>query len=195
MRCAPQFEPTGNAMQHGLLLIDIQNDYFAGGAMELVGSDDAGAQAAALLASFRRAGLPVIHVQHVSTRPGATFFLPDTRGVEIHQCVAPQPGEPVIRKHFPNGFRETSLLDLLRERQVDNLAVAGMMTHMCVDTTVRAAFDLGFGCQLAHDACATRALAFGGVTVAAADVQRAFVASLNGLFARARPAAEICAEL
>jgi nicotinamidase-related amidase len=182
-------------MQTALLLIDIQNDYFPGGAMELVRSGEAGQRAAALLASFRAKGLPVIHVQHVSTRPGATFFLPDTPGVEIHAGVAPLPGETVVRKHFPNSFRETTLLDHLRERKIGGLVIGGMMTHMCVDTTVRAAFDLGFANQLAHDACATRALAFGGSTVAATDVQNAFLASLNGLFARVRSAAEICAEL
>jgi len=182
-------------MSTALLLIDIQNDYFPGGAMELAGSVEAGQRAAALLAAFRGKGLPVIHVQHFSTRPGATFFLPDTRGVEIHDSVAPLAGETVVRKHFPNSFRETELLDQLRRRGVGELVVAGMMTHMCVDTTVRAAFDLGFGSQLAHDACATRALAFGGATVAAADVHNAFLASLNGLFARVRSAAEICAGL
>lgn len=182
-------------MHSALLLIDIQNDYFPGGAMQLEGSRDAGQRAAALLAAFRGKGLPVIHVQHVSTRPGATFFLPDTEGVEIHHSVAPRDGEAVVRKHFPNSFRETPLLDQLREQRVTDLVIAGMMTHMCVDTTVRAAFDLGFVIQLAHDACATRALSFGGSTVAAADVQAAFMASLNGLFAKVRSAAEICGEL
>jgi len=182
-------------MQTALLLIDIQNDYFAGGAMELVGSREAGQCAAMLLAAFRRKGLPVIHVQHISTRAGATFFLPNSRGVEIHECVAPQQGETVIRKHLPNSFRETALLEHLRERKITGLVIAGMMTHMCVDTSTRAAFDLGFGCQLAHDACATRSLSFEASTVTAADVQTAFMASLNGLFAKVRPAAEICAEL
>ena len=153
-------------MPTALLLIDIQNDYFPGGAMELAGSGEAGERAAALLAAFRGKGLPVIHVQHVSTRPGATFFLPDTRGVEIRDCVAPRPDETVVRKHFPNSFRDTPLLDHLRSRGITGLAIGGMMTHMCVDTTVRAAFDLGFAIQLAHDACATKALAFGGRTVA-----------------------------
>ena len=181
-------------MPTALLLIDIQNDYFPGGAMELAGSREAGERAAAMLAACRRKGLPVIHVQHVSARPGATFFLPETRGVEIHECVAPLPGEPVVRKHFPNSFRDTPLLDQLRSRGITELAVGGMMTHMCVDTTVRAAFDLGFAIRLAHDACATRALSFGGASVAAADVQVAFMAALNGLFAKVRSAAEICAE-
>ena len=130
-----------------------------------------------------------------STRPGATFFLPDTRGVEIHESVAPLAGETVVRKHFPNSFRETKLDEHLRECGITGLVIAGMMTHMCVDTTTRAAADLGFGCRLAHDACATRALSFGGETVAAADVQTAFMASLNGLFASVQAAEQICAGL
>jgi nicotinamidase-related amidase len=182
-------------MHTALLLIDIQNDYFPGGAMELVGSTEAGRRAALLLAAFRRKALPIVHVQHVSTRPGATFFLPDTHGVEIHESVSPLPGETVIRKHFPNSFRDTPLAGHLRERQSGELVVAGMMTHMCVDTTVRAAFDLGFSCRLAHDACATRSLSFGGVTVAADDVHNAFIAALNGLFAKVQPAEELSAAL
>jgi nicotinamidase-related amidase len=182
-------------MNIALLLIDIQNDYFPGGAMELAGSVEAGQRAATLLAAFRRTGRPVIHVQHISTRPGATFFLPDTPGAEIHPCVAPQEGETIVRKHFPNSFRETPLLEHLRSRNITGLVIAGMMTHMCVDTTTRAAADLGFSCQLAHDACATRALSFGGATVAAAEVQAAFVASLNGAFAKVQSAGDLCAGL
>ena len=180
-------------MNIALLLIDIQNDYFPGGAMELAGSVEAGQRAAMLLAAFRRTGRPVIHVLHISTRPGATFFLPDTPGAEIHPCVAPHEGETIVRKHFPNSFRETPLLEHLRNRNITGLVIAGMMTHMCVDTTTRAAADLGFSCQLAHDACATRALSFGGSTVAAADVQTAFVASLNGFFAKVQSAGDLCA--
>jgi len=96
-------------MNAALLIIDIQNDYFPGGRMELVGSVAASLRARALLEAFRARGLPVIHVQHVSTRPGATFFLPDTDGVRIHENVRPAPGETVPTKHFPNAFRETAL--------------------------------------------------------------------------------------
>ena len=182
-------------MTQAYLLVDIQNDYFPGGAMELVGSPAAAAQAERIVQAFRRNALPVIHVQHVSTRPGATFFLPGTDGVRIHDRVAPVEGEIVFQKHYPNGFRDTGLLAHLREHQISRLVIAGMMTHMCIDATTRAAADLGFQCSLAHDACATRALSFGGVTVSAENVQTAFLAALNGLFANVRSAAEICADL
>ncbi len=182
-------------MKRALLIIDIQNDYFPGGAMELVGSPEAGAKAGGLLRAFRRQAVPVIHMQHVSVRPGAAFFLPNTRGVEIHQSVRPVDGETVFEKHFPNSFRDTPLLEHLREGGITQLVIAGMMTQMCVDSTTRAAADLGFQCLLASDACATKALAFGGATVAAQDVQAAFLAALNGLFARVLSVEEICAQL
>ncbi len=163
--------------------------------MELVGSPEAGTKAGELLRAFRRATLPVIHIQHISTRPGATFFLPDTPGAQIHQCVSPADAEAVFQKKHPNSFRETSLLAHLRQHRIDRLVIAGMMTHMCVDTTVRAAADLGFQCVLAHDACATKTLSFGGRTVSAENVQSAFLASLNGLFATVQSVEEICSHL
>lgn len=171
-------------MTTALLIIDIQNGYFPGGKMALEGSPQAAERAAELLAAFRARGLPVVHIQHISARPGASFFLPDTEGVKIHAAVAPLPGETVFRKQYPNSFRDTPLLAHLREKAVDNLVVAGMMTHMCVDATVRAAFDHGLRCTLAHDACATRELVFEGRTVPAQQVHLTFLAALNGLYAR-----------
>jgi nicotinamidase-related amidase len=167
-----------------LLLIDLQNDYFPGGAMELSASEDAVYNAARVLAYFRAKNLPVFHVRHLANRPGATFFLPNTPGSYIHQTVAPIYGEMIVEKHYPNSFRDTKLLERLRAASIDSLTVCGMMTHMCVDTTVRAAFDLGFSVTLVHDACATRDLAFNGSTVPAAQVQTAFISALNGLFAK-----------
>ena len=182
-------------MSNALLIIDIQNDYFPGGSMELVGSPAAGAQARALLEAFRARKLAVIHVQHVSTRPGATFFLPGTDGAKIHESVQPAAGETVITKHFPNAFRETTLADTLRERGIKSLVIAGMMSHMCIDTSTRAAADAGYACTLAHDACATRDLAFGSTSVPAAQVHAAFMAAMNGAFAKVVSASEAIAAL
>ena len=182
-------------MQPALIIIDIQNDYFPGGKMELERSAEASLQAATLLERFRSNGLPLVHIQHVSNRPGASFFLPDTDGVLIHANVAPRAGETVIQKNFPNSFRGTKLLEQLHGLGADHLVIAGMMTHMCVDATTRAAFDLGFSCSLAHDACATRSLTFGEQRVPAAQVHGAFVAALSGLYAKVQGAAAIAAEM
>jgi nicotinamidase-related amidase len=182
-------------MTKALLLIDIQNDYFPGGAMELADSSIAGAKAGELLQAFRQKTLPIIHIQHIYTRPGASFFLPNSVGVQIHEGVAPISGEAVFQKNYPNSFYETPLLQHLHDHQLSRLVIAGMMTHMCIDSTARAAADLGFQCVLAHDACATKALSFGGATVSAEIVHTAFLAALNGLFAKVLSVEEICADL
>jgi nicotinamidase-related amidase len=178
-------------MRTALLVIDIQNDYFPGGKMELVGSVQASAAATRLLAAFKKQSWPVYHVQHISIQPGATFFLPGTQGAEIHQAVKPLPTEPVITKHFPNSFRETDLLDRLKAENIGTLLICGMMTHMCVDTTVRAAFDLGFSCILTHDACATTNLTFNGITASAEQVQASYMAALGAVFAQVKGVDEI----
>jgi nicotinamidase-related amidase len=167
-----------------LIIVDIQNDYFPGGAMELEGADAAAAKAAAALAQFRKNSLPVIHVRHLSVRPGATFFLPGTRGAEIHSSVAPKAGETVVEKNFPNSFRNTPLQDELERLKAKDLVIAGMMTHMCVDASVRHAADLGYKVTLLGDACATRAQSYGGETVPAKQVHAAFLAALNGFYAK-----------
>ncbi|MGD2100013.1 MAG: cysteine hydrolase family protein [Desulfobacterales bacterium] len=171
-------------MNTGLILVDIQNDYFADGRMELVGMDAAAEKASRLLTYFRENQMPTFHIQHISTREGATFFLSDTRGVEFHASIKPAPDDLVIRKHFPNSFRETTLLDALKSAQVDSVVICGAMSHMCIDATTRAAADLGFRCTLIHDACATRNLDFGTKKVLAEDVHASFMAALNAAYAR-----------
>ncbi|MGH8734690.1 MAG: cysteine hydrolase family protein [Burkholderiales bacterium] len=174
-----------------LLLIDLQNDYFPGGAMELEGAEAAGVKAGEAIRRFRDRKLPVIHVRHLSVRPGATFFLPGTRGAEIHASVEPAEGERVIEKNFPNSFRNTSLGETLERLQTKDLVVAGMMTHMCVDASVRHAADLGYKVTLLGDACATRAQSYGGETVPARQVHNAFLAALNGFYAKVVNAHEL----
>lgn len=182
-------------MHTALLLVDIQNDYFPGGSMSLVNSVNAGEKAGMLLHEFRSKKLPVIHMQHLSVRPGATFFVPGTDGVEIHACVKPLESETLFTKKFPNSFRDTGLLQHLQDNKITKLVIAGMMTHMCIDSTTRAAFDLGFSCTLAHDACATKDLVFSGTTIEAEQVHNSFIAALNGLFASAQSTGEICSTL
>ena len=162
-----------------LLLIDIQNDYFAGGLQPLEAMEAAAANAASLLQRFRERGWPRYHVQHVSTRAGATFFLPGSPGVEIHETVCPSGDEPVVIKHHANSFRDTSLFDDLYRDGVGDLVICGAMSHLCVDAATRHAVDFGFQCTVVHDACATRALTFGERTVAAADVHGAHMAALR----------------
>lgn len=136
-----------------LILIDIQRDYFRKGKFPLQGMKGAARNTSVLLEKFRRNGMEVIHVQHLS-KPGKLFFVEGTIGAEIHELVKPQEGEALIQKRFPNSFRDTELDQLLKKKDIKELHVAGAMTNMCIDSTVRAAFDLGYRVKLYEKCCA-----------------------------------------
>ncbi len=170
-------------MNTALLLVDIQNDYFPNGRMPLERSLEASQKAQEVLQAYRAKQKPVIHIQHISTRPDATYFLPCTKGIEFHPNVAPLKNETVIKKHYPNSFKDTALLNHLIKRQINHLVICGMMSHLCIDATVRAAYDLGFSCTVVHDSCATRNLEFNNTLISAQSVHHAFMAALQPNYA------------
>lgn len=167
-----------------LIVIDIQNDYFENGAIPLVNPVEASLKAGRIIDHFRAENLPIAHIQHVSADPEAMpIFVEGTKGVEIHENVKPVEGEKVFQKNFPNSFRDTGLLEYLKENDVTEVVITGMMTHMCVDATTRAAFDFGYKCTVIGDACASRDLEINGKTVKADDVHHAFLAALEFFYA------------
>jgi nicotinamidase-related amidase len=177
-------------MSRALVIVDIQRDYFPGGAMPLHEPEAAAEKAGQVLEAFRKAGDPVFHVQHQSPA-GAGFLEEGTDGTEIMAPVTPADGEVVIRKHAPNSFLRTDLEQRLRDLDVEEVVVVGMMTSMCVDATTRAGADLGFRMTLVPDACAAPGLEFGGRDVDAQDVHASFVAALGQFYATVTPAAEL----
>lgn len=178
-------------MKQVLVLIDLQNDYFPGGVLPLSEIESAVANARQLLEHFRKLKQPVIHIQHISIKAGSFFFLPNTSGVQINRQVQPLDDEIIITKHYPNSFRETKLLTTLTEWQPDEIVFCGAMSHMCVDATVRAAFDFKFNCTVARDACTTMDLSFEKSVIPAKSVHGAFMAALQSVYAKVNPVREI----
>jgi nicotinamidase-related amidase len=170
-------------MSVALVLIDIQNDYFKGGKNELYNTEASVVQAKQALSLFRQKELPIIHIQHISIQADATFFLPDSDGIKIHEQVYPEKNEKVIVKHYPDSFLDTQLQDSLNELQINKLVICGMMSHMCIDTTVRTAKKLGYEVILLNDACTTKSLSWNGTLIPAKTVHQTFMASLQGTFA------------
>lgn len=173
-------------METALMIIDIQNDYFNDGALPLVNAESASKNAKLILDRFRMNSKPVVHIRHLNLEKNKSYMRPNTLGSEIHLNVKPIGDEKVINKYFPNSFIRTELLEFLNSNKIKELVICGMMTHMCVDTTVRAAKDHGFTITLIGDACATRDLEFNGQKVFAEEVQKSFLAAMNGYFSVVR---------
>lgn len=166
-----------------LIVIDIQNDYFENGAYELTGPEKASLNARKVIDHFRANELPVAHIQHFAQNSNIPFFQPGTFGAEIHENVKPLDSEKLIQKYYPNSFRDTDLLEYLKENEVSEVVITGMMTHMCVDATTRAAKDFGFECTVIGDACASRDQEINGKTVKAEEVHAAFLSVLSFFYA------------
>ena len=166
-------------MKTALLVIDIQKDYFPGGKYPLAEPLAAAKKAYMLLQCFREHGGRHVHIQHIALKPDAPFFVRGTMGSDIHDVTAHFEGEPIVYKHYPNSFRETNLLEMLKEWGVERVVITGMMTHMCVDATARAAADFGFKVVVAEDACATRDLKFDDTVVPAEHVHKAVMSALQ----------------
>lgn len=173
----------GTNVKIALILVDIQKDYFPGGRMELVGMKEASENAREILLLFSEKKWPIFHIQHIANKNGATFFIPNTQGIDNHENVAPISNETVIQKYHPNSFLNTTLQENLLRAGIESVVICGAMSHMCIDATTRAAADLGFQCIVIHDACATKDLTFGGKAVPADMVHGAFMAALQSVYA------------
>jgi len=166
--------------QSTLIMIDCQNTYRQG-VMQLEGVEDALAEAAKLLTRARATGIPVFHIMH-DAGEGSPYDVHAEIG-QISDEVAPVAGEPVIVKNFPSAFVGTDLEAQLRGADSGELLLAGFMTHMCVNSTARGAFNLGFHPTVVASATATRELpGTGGVAVPAQAVQAASLAAIGDLF-------------
>lgn len=167
--------------ESALVIVDAQNTYREG-IMQLTGVEPALEQCAQLLARARALQIPVLHIQH-DAGPGSPYDVQAPIGA-IADKVAPQAGEPVLVKNYPNAFVGTELDALLKARGVKNLVVVGFMTHMCINSTARGAFNLGYAVSVPAAATATRPLAGpNGVVVSAEQLQASALAALADLFA------------
>lgn len=167
-----------------LLLVDFQQEFFRG-ALPLPDGAAAVARAGQLLSWARRQQLLVVHVQHVAKQPDSPVFRPGSAEVESVPELDRAANEWVVTKSAAGAFTRSELDARLRERGISTLIVAGLMTHLAVDSTARDATLLGYAVVVASDATATRDLPGmdGARPVHHADVQRVALASLADRFA------------
>lgn len=177
-----------------LIIIDIQNEYFPGGKLALDRPEQAAENAAQLLNIFRHNKLPVVHIQHENMNPEMDFMLAGSNGQKIYQRLKPLLDETCFCKHYPNAFWQTDLENHLNDLGIKNLVITGMMTHMCVSSTARAAMERGFNSTLIQDACATQSLAFNGIEIPAETVHQTALAEL-GLIAQVMTLEEYASQL
>jgi len=184
-------------MTLGLVVIDVQNEYFAPEGKRVVPDGEQGlANILRLLEAARTKSLPVYHVVHESLDAGATAFRSGTYGAEIHPSIQVLPGEYRILKHFPGSFTQTALEAYLRKEGVDTLIICGFMAQMCCDTTTRQARERGFNVWYVADGTGARDLQVNGEVVPHEAIHKATLATMAQMFqARVMSTDQVVAEL
>lgn len=163
--------------ERALIVIDVQNDYFPGGAWALPGAMAALPRIQHLIARARERGEPVVFIQHV-TPPGAPVFAEGSHGVELHADLDVRSEDPRFTKAHPSSFQDTGLQDYLQQVGIRALDVCGFMTQMCCDTTTREAYARGYSVRLFTDACAAKDLVVEGETLPADVVHKVSLGAL-----------------
>jgi nicotinamidase-related amidase len=148
-----------------------------------------------LLAAWRRAKWPVIHVQHMSTEPRSPLR-PELPGNAFKPEVMPREGEMVFQKTVNSAFIGTALETHLRREGIRSLVMVGLTTDHCVSTTVRMAGNLGFEVVVIEDATATfERKGPDGVHYSAEQMHRSALASLHGEFAQVQSSEDVLARV
>lgn len=145
-------------MKQALLVIDLQNDYFPGGAFPLWNAETVLDNTVRAIQSAHARGIPTILVRHIAdAKQGlAPFFNPGTAGAEIHPGILDSaPGAPVIDKHFADGFEKTNLEETLAGMGAEELLVCGMMTQNCVTHTAISRASEKYKVVILADCCTT----------------------------------------
>lgn len=170
-----------NLSESALVMVDCQNNYRQG-IMQLTHVEPALLEAQKLLNKARALGIPIIHIQH-DAGPGTPYDIRTNIGA-IADEVAPQNGEAVVVKQYPNAFWHTPLEAQLKSLNIEHIVLAGFMTHMCINSTARGAFNLGFKPTVVASACATRSLVGPqGKVIDAQTMHDSALAAIRDLFA------------
>lgn len=167
-------------MTQALMIIDVQNDYFADGKYPLNNTVQTLKNTLKLQKHFRQKQLPIIYIQHINQDDNAVFFVKNSYGCQLHPKLLPiqEHNELVIEKAYPNSFYQTQLQQKLKQAEITQLVICGMMSHMCVDSTTRMACELNYQPILIHDACATCDLQFDDIIIPAQTVHNSFMSAL-----------------
>lgn len=166
-------------MKKALLIIDVQNDYFKYGKMELHLPEKALIKINKLEDYFIKEKLPIIYIQHIKEQTNADFFERGTKGVLLHEKLKIDNSSIIVEKQFPNSFLKTNLKEILESLGIQQVIITGMMTHMCIDSTTRACKEYGYETILISDATATKSLIFKNHMVNAEKVQYSFLSALT----------------
>jgi nicotinamidase-related amidase len=164
-------------VKRALIVIDVQNEYFPGGALPISHPVDHLQNILETMDVAREQGVTTVVVRHHQPDPQSPLFCKGSQNWELHPEVARRPHDLLLDKQLPGSFTNTELEGFLRDREIDTVAIAGYMTQICCDTTAREAFHRGFKVEFLRDATGTLDVENSAGKVSAEDLHKAILVS------------------
>lgn len=185
--------PANTPETPALLIIDMQQGIQ--GVSTPRNNPDAEACIAQLLEYWRSAGLPLVHIRHIS-RQADSVFAPGQRGALFQPALAPRATEQVFEKNVTDAFTHSGLERWLHARNIRRLVIVGVASENSVEATARSASNLGFITQVVADACYTFAKTdYYGQLRSADEVHAMAMANLRDEYAEVLTSADLLAAL
>ncbi|WP_311221390.1 MULTISPECIES: cysteine hydrolase family protein [unclassified Acidovorax] len=185
-----------NAPRRALVVIDVQNEYFAGGNLPIEFPPVADTLPNILRAmdAAQAAKVPVVVVQHTAPS-GAPVFDKATERWQLHPEVARRPADHRIEKQLASVFAGTDLAEWLAARNIDTLTVVGYMTHNCDASTIFEAAHRGLEVEFLSDASGALPYANAAGRITAEEIHRVFSVVFHSNFAAVAPTSDWLAAL
>jgi nicotinamidase-related amidase len=171
-------------LKRALLVIDVQNEYFPGGALPVTYPEGSLTRITEAMDGAAEAGVPIVLVQHGTENPEAKAFLKGSRGWRFKGEVDVRKRSAVIEKTLPGAFTGTELEPWLKQNGIDTIVITGYMTQMCCDTTARQAVHRGFQVEFLSDATGTLDQENSAGKVSAEDLHRAILVTQQSRFSK-----------
>ena len=170
--------------KRALLVIDVQNEYFPGGALPISYPAGSLEKITDAMDGAAEAGVPIVLVQHGTEDKAEGAFLKGSKGWQLKGEVDVRKRSKVIEKTQPGAFTGTDLEPWLKENGIDTLVISGYMTQMCCDSTARQASHRGYGVEFLSDATGTLDQANQAGKVSAEELHRAILVTQQSAFAK-----------
>jgi len=185
-----------SAPRRALVVIDVQNEYFAGGGLpiEYPPVEVSLPNITRAMDAARAAGTPVVVVRHHAPK-GAPVFQADAPNGQLHPQVASRPHDHLVTKTFPSVFAGTDFADWLARHEIDTISVAGYMTHNCDASTVYEALHRGLAVEFLSDATGALPYANAAGRASAEEIHRVFSVVFHSNFAAVASTADWIAAL
>ena len=135
-----------------------------------------------LIDAWRNKNLPIVYVKH-NSKSETSVLRPNQPGNDFKDIITGTP-DLLVTKSVNSAFYGTpDLYKWLQENQIESVAICGIQTNMCCETTARMSGNLGLDTWFILDATHTFAKTFNGVKVSAEELARVTAVNLSGEFA------------